>query len=767
MTDQHEIELIEDEDENELNTYSYISNGLCFEYFVGYEIASLLGYKNTRDVIIKNVSKSNQIEFRDYPGIKEPELDPRTILITRDGAIEILIKTRKRISPDVAYILKKFNIDTTNRKCLTKEQQTLSAITNVFKTEKFEDQYKIGTYYLDLFFTEYKIVIECDENGHADRKPWRERERMDYVNDKLEIDDSHWIRFNPDEHDFDISRVIGRIYRKMDEIKEEEMNKKQEEELKKKEEEYKKLLLEKKDDIEDDNSIKLNVYSYIENDIYMEYFIGVEITNLLEYKSPSDVLSEIVSDCNKIKFNEYKGEKNPKLNANKMLITRKGVIEILIRTTKKIKVPVIKLLKKHKFDITMKNNKKMVEDMKNKIKEEEKVEEEKIEKIENIEDDIQEEKTEDIKKLTIYSYVDNNICYEYFLGNQISKLIGYKQTNQIKKFISKNNMIEFCDYPGDKTYKLYPHAMLINREGVKEIIVNTRQYLTSFIKDIFRKSSFDIKIENNKKIVNYIEIEDEINNEFENKISEDESNIIIENIKKIFASEKYIQNYEIKDKYKVGLYFPEYKIVIDSDRDKERFLNINDNLKIDESFWVRYDIEPDISKIIGQLYEIMKTKGKVAYQICCSCKISKELIEYHKNSLNPLRVEYCCKVCRSIKTKEEKIKKIKKLEEVEITEKDCSKCEKTFPIANFWKSIKEKDGYFKYCKDCGKEHRKEAQEKNRKEPEDFRKCTKCSIIKSKDEFSKCIESYDGLHPMCVTCLKYVRNKGYNENRQVI
>ena len=261
MTDQHEIELIEDE--NELNTYSYISNGLYFEYFVGYEITALLGYKNPAEVIKNNVSKCNQIEFKNYPGIKEPEINPKAILISRDGAIEILIKTRKRISPDVAYILKKFNIETTNRKCLTKEQQTLSTITNVFKTEKFEDQYKIGTYYLDLYFSEYKIVIECDENGHADRKPWRERERMDYVNEKLEIDDSHWIRFNPDEHDFDISRVIGRIYRKMDEIKEEEMNKKQEEmnkkqeeelkkkeeELKKKEEEYKKLLLEEKSKI--------------------------------------------------------------------------------------------------------------------------------------------------------------------------------------------------------------------------------------------------------------------------------------------------------------------------------------------------------------------------------------------------------------------------------------------------------------------------------------------------------------------------------------
>jgi very-short-patch-repair endonuclease/prophage antirepressor-like protein len=209
----------ESEEESELTTYSYINNGYCFEYFVGFEITTLLGYKKPTSALI-NVSKSNKIEFRDYPGSKKPMLDPQTILITRDGAIEILLKTRKRLTPDVIHILKTFNIETTNRKCLTKEQQTLSSITDVFKTEKYEDQYKIGKYYLDLFFTDYKIVIECDENGHADRKPWKERERMDYVNENLEITDDNWIRFNPDEFRFDISTVIGQIYRKIDEIKE-------------------------------------------------------------------------------------------------------------------------------------------------------------------------------------------------------------------------------------------------------------------------------------------------------------------------------------------------------------------------------------------------------------------------------------------------------------------------------------------------------------------------------------------------------------------
>jgi very-short-patch-repair endonuclease len=243
---------MEETNENELTTYSYISNGLYFEYFVGYELATLIGYKNTTQ-IINSISKSNQLVFRDFPGVKEPELDPRTILITRDGVIEILLKTRKRLTPDVLHLLKEFNIDTTNKKCLTKEQQTLSAITNAFKTEKYEDQLSINEYYLDLYFTEYKIVVECDENGHQDRKPYDERLRMDFVNLELGITDDNWIRYNPDEHDFDISKIIGKIYRKMEEIKQEKFLEERrilEEEFEKEKERFEKLFkVEEKEEV--------------------------------------------------------------------------------------------------------------------------------------------------------------------------------------------------------------------------------------------------------------------------------------------------------------------------------------------------------------------------------------------------------------------------------------------------------------------------------------------------------------------------------------
>ena len=62
---------------------------------------------------------------------------------------------------------------------------------------------------------------------------------MDYANKKLDIDDSHWIRYNPDEQDFDISKVIGQIYRRIDAIKQDKYLKLLEEENNKKQEEIK------------------------------------------------------------------------------------------------------------------------------------------------------------------------------------------------------------------------------------------------------------------------------------------------------------------------------------------------------------------------------------------------------------------------------------------------------------------------------------------------------------------------------------------------
>jgi very-short-patch-repair endonuclease len=222
MTDYELAEIIveESEDENEKNReltqYYYFNDArLCFTYFVGYEITALLGYKNPIQTIKNSVSKCNRIYFRDYPGVKDPPLDPRVILISIGGACEILLKTRKLLTPDVVHMLKKFGIETTNKKCLTKEQQSLSEISTIFKIESHEFQHPIGMYVLDMYFSDYKIIVECDEGNHSSYDPKKEAERVRYINAYLDINDDHWVRFNPDEENYDIAKTVGQIYMKI------------------------------------------------------------------------------------------------------------------------------------------------------------------------------------------------------------------------------------------------------------------------------------------------------------------------------------------------------------------------------------------------------------------------------------------------------------------------------------------------------------------------------------------------------------------------
>jgi len=46
---------------------------------------------------------------------------------------------------------------------------------------KTKRQKIIGTYRTDLYFPDYKLIIECDENDHKDRNQKEELERQNYL----------------------------------------------------------------------------------------------------------------------------------------------------------------------------------------------------------------------------------------------------------------------------------------------------------------------------------------------------------------------------------------------------------------------------------------------------------------------------------------------------------------------------------------------------------------------------------------------------------
>ena len=61
IKDDDEDDNEEKNDEDVLTMYSYINNGYCFEYFIGLQITSLIGYSNVTQAL-SNVSKQNKLD---------------------------------------------------------------------------------------------------------------------------------------------------------------------------------------------------------------------------------------------------------------------------------------------------------------------------------------------------------------------------------------------------------------------------------------------------------------------------------------------------------------------------------------------------------------------------------------------------------------------------------------------------------------------------------------------------------------------------------
>ena len=88
------------------------------------------------------------------------------------------------------------------------ENQTIGFIDNCFKDiTKTKRQKKFSKYYVDLYFYDYNLVIECDENDHKDRNKDEEKTREEYILSK----GNTIIRYDPNNENFDLSFVIKEI----------------------------------------------------------------------------------------------------------------------------------------------------------------------------------------------------------------------------------------------------------------------------------------------------------------------------------------------------------------------------------------------------------------------------------------------------------------------------------------------------------------------------------------------------------------------------
>ena len=177
-------------------------------WYRGKTVADILGYKDLKQAIRKNFGDDDKMRLVDFYEDSEKlnHNEKNTIYINEAGLRSLLCKSRL---PNASKLAKKFNIDLHGHKYECKESESIGAIMKAFSGEKMNKEHPVLDYRIDLYFPDYNLAIECDENGHSDRSPAEERRRQRRITKKINC---QWLRFNPDSDDFNIFQVISQIF---------------------------------------------------------------------------------------------------------------------------------------------------------------------------------------------------------------------------------------------------------------------------------------------------------------------------------------------------------------------------------------------------------------------------------------------------------------------------------------------------------------------------------------------------------------------------
>ena len=81
-----------------------------------------------------------------------------------------------------------------------------------FEGENMQTQYNVLGYRIDLYFHDYTLAMEIDENGHSNRKINYKIKRQKAIKQGLGC---KFIRIDPDKEDFDIFITINNQLKKL------------------------------------------------------------------------------------------------------------------------------------------------------------------------------------------------------------------------------------------------------------------------------------------------------------------------------------------------------------------------------------------------------------------------------------------------------------------------------------------------------------------------------------------------------------------------
>lgn len=132
---------------------------------------------------------------------------PQNILFVTMTWVRYLISKCRTVH--AIQLAQHFNIDVINIHNVSIESSTINNIMKAFNGEKMFVQYQVCRYRIDLYFADYKLAIECDENHHTSTETY-DKEREQKIQSEIGCT---FLRYQPQMPDFDIFQVINRIYK--------------------------------------------------------------------------------------------------------------------------------------------------------------------------------------------------------------------------------------------------------------------------------------------------------------------------------------------------------------------------------------------------------------------------------------------------------------------------------------------------------------------------------------------------------------------------
>jgi very-short-patch-repair endonuclease len=176
-----------------------INESIPYTLYRASDLGKILGMSNIRAIlanynklkISRSTNGGNQI----------------VVYITCESLIKLLTKCRK---PNAIEVSKKINIDVITKYYVSIETDIIKCILTTFDGNIITPQYRVDNYYIDLYFDEYSLAIECDERHHTyPNNKIQDLERQLYITKKLGC---RFIRFNPSDPKFNLFQLLNNIH---------------------------------------------------------------------------------------------------------------------------------------------------------------------------------------------------------------------------------------------------------------------------------------------------------------------------------------------------------------------------------------------------------------------------------------------------------------------------------------------------------------------------------------------------------------------------